>query len=185
MAWSRACLLLGTMLYLNVSLAFAAAPGGDFALTDQDGARFTLQQLRGKVVVLFFGYTSCPDICPTELSNLAAVLDALEGRASQVRGVFVSLDPARDTPAVLRDYVRYFSPDLIGLTGTPREIARVARQYNVRYARHETANGRYSLDHTASLYVIDRNGRLNAVVPYGLPPEHVLNLVRSLLDNEG
>ena len=178
-------LLLGASLCFSAFAGLAAAPGGDFSLTDQNGGRFDLQQLRGKVVVLLFGYTYCPDICPTELSNLAAVFDALQAQASQVRGVFVSLDPERDTPKVLKDYVGYFSPDLIGLTGSPQAIARVARQYKVKYSKHATANGGYSLDHSANLYVIDKTGKLDTVVPYGLPPEHLLRVVRSLLENKG
>ncbi len=155
--------------------------GGDFALTDQFGKPFELAQLRGKLVLLFFGYTYCPDICPTELSNLAAVLDELGDSAARVQGVFVSLDPQRDTPQVLRDYTHYFNPDLLGLTGTPGEVAQVARQYRVQYQRHEKSDGRYSLDHSADLYVIDPEGKLTTVVPYGLPPEHVLEVVRRLL----
>lgn len=182
-------LLLLAALWFSACHANAAAdtgdPGGDFTLTDQYGRNFRLQQLQGKVVLLFFGYTYCPDICPTELSNLVAVLDALENRASDVRGVFVSLDPERDTVDVLRSYTRYFSDELIGLTGSQEQIAAVARQYRVKYSRHQTADGRYSLDHTANLYVIDQTGRLAALVPYGLPPEHVLELVRDLLDNGG
>ncbi len=159
--------------------------GGDFSLIDDDGRPFELNQLRGKLVLLFFGYTFCPDICPTELSNLAAVLDALGPKAERVQGLFVSLDPLRDTPSVLHDYTRYFNETLIGLTGTPDQVERVAQQYRVRYQRHELADGRYSLDHSANLYVIDGEGRLAAVVPYGLPPEHVLELVRDLLAKGG
>ncbi len=169
-------------LWLGVGQVQAGAPGGDFTLTDQTGTPFSLTQLRGKLVLLFFGYTYCPDICPTELSHVAAVLDALGEEAAGVQGLFVSLDPDRDTPAVLRNYTHYFNQGLIGLTGTQAEVDRVAGQYQVRYSRHALANGSYSLDHSANLYVIDRQGALAAVVPYGLPPEHLLNLVRDLLD---
>ena len=159
--------------------------GGDFSLTDHHGRPFELSQLRGQLVLLFFGYTFCPDICPTELSNLAAVLDGLGGQAQQVQGLFVSLDPQRDTPEVLRNYTRYFDPTLIGLTGSTDGVDRVARLYRVKYQRHKQADGGYSLDHSANLYVIDRQGRLAAVVPYGLPPEHVLQLVHDLLEQGG
>jgi len=180
--------LLLVLALLGAATANANAQpgvGGDFSLIDDDGRPFELTQLRGKLVLLFFGYTFCPDICPTELSNLAAVLDALGPKADRVQGLFVSLDPHRDTPSVLHDYTRYFSEALIGLTGTPAQVERVAQQYRVRYQRHEQADGRYSLDHSANLYVIDGEGRLAAVVPYGLPPEHVLELVRDLLAKGG
>jgi len=182
--WFATALLTLSML-MSATAANAQAPadiGGDFSLVDEHGQPFALTQLRGKLVLLFFGYTFCPDICPTELSNLVAVLDALGPEAQRVQGVFVSLDPQRDTPSVLNDYTRYFSQELIGLTGTPEQVAQVAEQYRVRYQRHEQPDGRYSLDHSANLYVIDGQGRLAAVVPYGLPPEHVLELVRRMLD---
>jgi protein SCO1/2 len=179
------------MLLLALLLAVASATnaqgeiGGDFTLTDHNGRPFELRQLRGKLVLLFFGYTYCPDICPSELSNVAAVLDALGPRADEVRGLFVSLDPQRDRPQVLREYVRYFNENLLGLTGSAESVARVARQYRVKYRRKERADGGYTLDHSANLYLIGRNGDLEAVVPYGLPPEHVLELVRGLLAEAG
>ncbi len=172
--------VVGTALLTSVQ-AKPEELGGDFALTDQFGKPFELARLRGKLVLLFFGYTYCPDVCPGELANLAAVLDGLGDRASQVQGLFVSLDPQRDTPAVLLDYTRYFNRDLLGLTGSPAEVAQVAQQYRVKYQRHEMPDGRYSLDHSADLYIIDPQGELAAIVPYGLPPEHVLELVRGML----
>jgi protein SCO1/2 len=155
--------------------------GGDFQLTDHNNQPFELNQLEGKLVLLFFGYTYCPDICPTELGNLAAVFDALGDQAEQVQGVFVSLDPARDTPEVLANYVSYFHPEMMGLTGNQTEIERVAKQYRVSYQRHERADGGYSLDHSANLYLINAKGELAAVVPYGLPPEHVFEMVQGML----
>lgn len=187
MLWARKSLLLlllcGLMLGTSGQL-HSEEIGGDFTLIDHLGQRFELSQQRGKLVLLFFGYTFCPDICPTELSNLAAVLDGLGDQSDQVQGLFISLDPQRDTPQVLRDYTHYFNPELIGLTGDGEEVERVARMYRVQYQRHERADGHYSLDHSANLYVIDRQGRLAAVVPYGLPPEHVLQLVRDMLSRE-
>ncbi len=160
------------------------AIGGDFSLTNQHGHPFQLQQLRGKVVLMLFGYTFCPDICPTELASLAAVLKQLEGAAEQVQGVFVTIDPARDTPEVLKDYVGYFGKDLIGLSGSLDEVERVAGQYRVKYRKQPRPGGAYSMDHSADLYVIDRSGQLFAVVPYGLPPEHVLGVVQRLLESD-
>lgn len=187
MSWIRHGLLVLLLCTLPTGV-WSGQPadeiGGDFSLTDHHGDAFELSQLRGKLVLLFFGYTFCPDICPTELSNLAAVLDGLGDQTDRVQGLFVSLDPERDTPAVLREYTSYFNPSLIGLTGEGEEVDRIAQLYRVRYQRHERPDGRYSLDHTADLYVIDQQGQLAAVVPYGLPPEHVLRLVRDMLSQE-
>lgn len=163
------------------TLANNATGGGDFTLTNQHGEPFHLQQLRGKVVLLSFGYTYCPDICPTELAALSRVLDALDDKATQVQGVFISLDPQRDTPGVLKNYLAYFHPDLLGLTGSEEAIRQVAGRYRVRYRKHQQPAGGYSLDHSANLHIIDRRGRLSTVVPYGLPPEHVLRVVRAML----
>lgn len=180
---------LPVIVFCLLSVAVAAASteelGGEFSLTDHNNTTFELQQLQGKLVLLFFGYTYCPDICPTELANLAAVFDGLKGQADRVQGVFISLDPKRDTPEVLHDYVGYFSKGVLGLTGSEDEVAQVASQYRVKYQRHEKRGGGYSIDHSADLYVINRNGQLAAVVPYGMPPEHLLNLLRGLLAEGG
>ena len=163
----------------------AAAPGGDFALTDHDGNPFRLEQLRGKVVLLLFGYTSCPDVCPTGLAAMAQVLDGLGPARERVRGLFVTLDPARDTLARLRRYVRYFDPAITGLSGSEQEIDVVARRYRVRYRRMESLGENYPVDHSANLYLIDADGRLAAIVPHGMPAAHTLGLVRRLLAGEG
>ncbi|MCP3868403.1 MAG: SCO family protein [Gammaproteobacteria bacterium] len=152
---------------------------GNFALTDQDGQRFQLDQLKGKVVLLFFGYTFCPDICPTELTNLSRVLDTLDGES--VQGVFVTVDPDRDTPEVLKDYTDYFNRRLIGLTGSPAQIDRVTQKYRVKFRKLPVPGGSYSMNHPSNLYLIDRTGKLSTIVPYGLPPEHVVDVVRHLL----
>jgi len=178
------CLFLLLMLTLGwPTTALSGGLGGDFDLTDQDGRPFHLQQLRGKVVMMFFGYTSCPDICPTELANMARVLGRLQNRNDQVQGLFVTLDPERDKADVLKNYTRFFNSELLGLTGTASQIRQVAKQYRVQYRRQAAANDFYSLDHSSNLYVIDRNGKLVTMVPYGLPVEHVLALVDRVLDN--
>ncbi|MES9830869.1 MAG: SCO family protein [Candidatus Thiodiazotropha sp. DIVDIV] len=178
-------LLLFCILTVTMATANTEEIGGDFSLTDHHNKSFELEQLKGKLVLLFFGYTYCPDICPTELANLAMVFDELKSQADQVQGLFISLDPERDTPEVLHDYVGYFSEGLLGLTGSEAEVRQVARQYRVKYQRHEKKGGGYSIDHSANLYVINREGILSAVVPYGMPPEHVLELVQGLLAEEG
>jgi cytochrome oxidase Cu insertion factor (SCO1/SenC/PrrC family) len=176
--------LLSTLLLATLVGARAEPIGGDFTLIDHNGEAFHLSQLRGKVVLLFFGYTYCPDVCPTELAGIAAVVNALEAAADDVQGLFVSIDPERDRPQVLKEYVHYFSRRLIGLTGAPEQIESVAGQYRVKFKKVPRADGHYTMDHSAQLYLIDRQGRLSAVVPYGLPPEHVLDLVQNLLHSE-
>jgi protein SCO1/2 len=156
--------------------------GGDFSLTDHHGRPFSLKDLRGKVVLLSFGYTYCPDVCPLTLSLCAQVIEALGERGRDVIPVFISLDPRRDTPEVLASYVRYFHPAMVGLTGTPEQLSEVAARYKARFAFQGDPQGAdYTLDHTASLYLLDRSGTLAAILPYGLPSEHILNQVEALL----
>ncbi len=153
--------------------------GGDFTLTNQDGEKFELKQLRGKLVLVFFGYTFCPDICPTELTSVAYVLRALKDDAKKVQGLFISIDPERDTPEKLKQYVPYFSPELIGLTGTVEDVNKVADAYHVqrRIHPHEDSNKNYLVDHSASLYVISPQGKVIHMVPFGLPVEHIQAIV--------
>ena len=153
----------------------------DFNLTDHNNENFALRQLRGKLVLVFFGYTACPDVCPSELTSLAAVLRALGPQQDRVQALFISIDPQRDTPSQLKNYVLYFAPGLIGLTGSAAQIDQVADLFNAGYRRIEREDGRYFMDHSASLYVVDEKGRLVVAVPYGLPPEHTLQVVRGLL----
>lgn len=144
--------------------------GGDFTLASQAG-RFDLAAVRGRPVVLAFGYTACPDVCPTTLTTVAAALRALAPAvAAEVVPVFVSIDPGRDTVEQLARYVAFFHPALIGAVGTPTEIAAVAARYDVTYARVGAGPG-YSLDHSAELHVLDRAGRPAARLPHDVAPE--------------
>jgi cytochrome oxidase Cu insertion factor (SCO1/SenC/PrrC family) len=173
--------LLGLLLLLNVK---AEPVGGDFSLIDHHGSIFELKQLRGKAVLLFFGYTYCPDICPTELAGIATLLNSLEGSKEKVQALFVSVDPERDTPEKLKEYVSFFSPELIGLTGTLEQIDSVKEQYHVQanIYRADKNSERYSVDHTANLYVIDQQGKLASIVPYGFPINHVQSILSALID---
>ena len=154
-------------------------PGGDFALASADG-RFALADHRGQVVVLAFGYTSCPDVCPTSLATLAAALQATPPAvADQVVPVFVSVDPDRDTVERLAGYVRYFHPRLRGVTGTAAEVAEVAGRYDVHYARVEEADGRYSVDHSAEFHVVDRAGRPAARLAHDVDPAVLAAAIRA------
>jgi protein SCO1/2 len=140
--------------------------GGPFELTDEDGRRFASSALAGKPFALFFGFTQCPDVCPTSMLEMANVMNDLGETARDFRVYFVSVDPERDTPDLLKAYTDSFDPRIIGLTGTPEEIAAVARAYRAHYRKVPTEAG-YTMDHTASIYLMSRAGRLTSVVSYG------------------
>lgn len=134
--------------------------GGAFTLTDSAGKRVTEQSFRGKYMLLFFGYTSCPDICPAGLQLMAGALEKLGPKAERITPVFISVDPERDTPEKLAGYVKNFDPRLVGLTGTPEEIAAVTKAYKVYYAKTPSKEhpDDYTMDHTSIIYVMDPNG---------------------------
>jgi protein SCO1/2 len=148
-----------------------ASYGRELSLTDPDGQRRTLGQLQGKLAVVFFGYTQCPDVCPTTLTNLAEAQRLMGPDGDKLVGVFVSVDPERDKPALLKDYVGSFSPQWLGLTGTPDEVAAAAKEFKVFYrkvpGKTETS---YTVDHTAASYVYDTRGRLRLYVRHATPP---------------
>lgn len=159
--------------------------GGDFELIDHYGQPFALQEARGRVVVLTFGYTFCPDVCPMALSNIAAALEQIGSPADDVLVLFVTLDPDRDTPEHLRRYVRFFHPQIVGLTGTEEALQAVADQYRVKYSFvGKGTRTDYSLDHTANIYILDQGGTLARMIPHGLPTEIMVRTLRSILDNE-
>lgn len=141
----------------------SAAIGGPFHLVDQNDKPFTDADLKGKWHLVFFGYTHCPDTCPTTLNELSLALDKLgkEGRAD-VGVVFISVDPERDTPPVLKSYVESFDAPIIALTGTADAVAQAAKAYRVYYAKHPRADGSYDMDHSAVIYVMDPQGRFTA-----------------------
>lgn len=145
-----------------------ALVGGAFTLTDQNGRRVTEKDFLGRYMLVFFGYTYCPDVCPTELQVMMAALDALGPEASLVQPVFVSIDPARDTPEVLKSYVENFGPRLIGLTGTPDEIAAVAKAYRVYFAKagNTPSATDYLMDHSSIIYLMGRDGQFVKHMPY-------------------
>lgn len=148
-------------------------PAYDFTLTDNKGQPFRLSSQRGKVVLLFFGFVNCPDVCPTTLLELKKVYQALTpAERRRVQVILISVDPERDTPAVLDKYVTFFNPSFIGLTGTPQQIAEVAKPYGVFYQKSEIRSAKeYNVDHTASTYLIDPQGRLRLIYGNGKPAE--------------
>jgi protein SCO1/2 len=144
----------------------AVVIGGPFALTASDGRRVTDQDFRGRWILIYFGFTFCPDACPTELAVMAAALDTLGDDAADVQPMLITLDPERDTVEVLRDYVAAFHPRLIGLTGTLAEIQAVASAYRVFFQKTEPdANGDYLVDHSSVVYLMDPDG--NYVTVFG------------------
>jgi protein SCO1/2 len=156
---------------------------GRFLLTDVNGKAVTDQQFSGKFRLMTFGYTYCPDICPTVLNTLAETLDKLGPDRGKVATMFISVDPERDTPSHLRDYLTSF-PGITGLTGTPEQVAAAAYNFKARYQKQPAANGdpaAYSVDHTASIYIMDRAGNFLARLPHGATSETVAARVRSYL----
>jgi len=145
-----------------------ALVGGPFSLVDQDGRRVTEKDFLGRYMLVFFGYTYCPDVCPTELQVMSAALDQMGPEADRIQPVFVSVDPARDTPEVLKAYVGNFGPRLIGLTGTPEEIAAVAKAYRVYYAKagNGSSGTDYLMDHSSIIYLMGPDGRFITHMAY-------------------
>jgi len=146
--------------------AGAAAIGGPFSLVDQNGRTVTDKDLRGHPFLVFFGFTHCPDVCPTSLFEISEVLGKLGPDAHKVSALFVTIDPERDTAAEMKDYLSSFNPHLVGLTGDPAAIAAVAKEYRVYVKKVPLDNGDYTMDHTALVYLMDKEGRF--VTPFNL-----------------
>jgi len=155
--------------------------GGKFTLIDDEGKPFTDAGLKGKWHLVFFGYTHCPDICPTALNDLSLALSQLGAKEKDVDIVFISVDPERDTPGVLKSYVESFGGPIVGLTGTPDEIAAAAKHYHVLYAKHPTADGGYDMDHSAVIYIMDPQGRFTATFGPNDTPDTMIARLRKLL----
>ena len=137
-----------------------ALVGGPFSLTDSSGKRVTDKDFRGRDMLVFFGFTSCPDICPASLQLMSTVLDKLGPKADRITPIFITIDPERDTAPKLDEYVKHFSPRIVGLTGTPEEIAAAAKAYRVYYNKvpNKVVPGDYTMDHTGIIYLMDANG---------------------------
>lgn len=159
--------LIYRQLTPNDDAAQAPLPiGGPFTLTDTSGVARRDTDFRGKFMLIYFGYTYCPDVCPTTLTNVAAALDKLGPKADGIQPLFITVDPHRDTPAVVKQYAAAFSPRLVGLTGSPQQIEAAAKEYRVYYAKHQTGPGPddYSMDHSSVLYFMAPDGRFIAPV---------------------
>ena len=184
------------LFLLALGLAGCGAPAPEFkgsditgagfgkrlALTDHNGRPVTLETFRGKLVVLFFGYTHCPDVCPTTLSDMAQALKLVPPAvAGKVQVLFVSVDPERDTPETLKAYVPYFHPAFLGLYGTPEEVAKAATEFKVAFRKHvEPGATGYLVDHSAGSYVLDEKGRLRLYLPFAHPPADIAHDLSTL-----
>lgn len=157
--------------------------GGDFVLTDHNGQRFELSSLRGKAVLIFFGYTSCPDVCPTTLSKLSAVYKDLGKDAPRVKTLYITVDPDRDTPAVLKADLGYFDIDALGLTGTKPEIDKVVGLYGASYEIIPTPQSveKYTVAHSTTLYALDTAGRARITFPYEAKVDEIVKGLKAIL----
>lgn len=160
--------------------------GGPFALTDQAGKLRSDGDFRGRLMLVYFGFTYCPDVCPTDLQAISLALDKLGGDADSVQPIFITLDPERDTASHLADYVSLFHPQLIGLTGSAEAIAKVADAYKVYYAKVPLKDaGDYTVDHTAYIYLMDRDGSYLGFFPPGTSADRMVEIIRPRLSAPG
>lgn len=152
----------------------------DFSLTDCHGQHRSLTDFRGQVVMLYFGFVQCPDVCPTALTRAAAVMEQLGPQAAQLQVIFITVDPERDTPELLRDYMAAFHPAFLALTGSAGDIRRTADEFRVHYQKVSTGSS-YTMDHTALTYLFDRRGRIRVVLRHEQSAEEHAADVRTLL----
>jgi protein SCO1/2 len=156
--------------------------GNKLSLPDQNGQLRTLADFKGKVTVVFFGYTQCPDVCPTTMAELAQVKKALGKDGDRLQGVFITVDPERDTPELLKAYMTGFDPSFIALRGTPEQTAATAKDFKVFYAKVPgKSEGSYTMDHTAGSYIFDASGKLRLFTRYGTGAEALTADLKTLL----
>jgi protein SCO1/2 len=174
--WLAFCLTATPMAALATT-----TPGGDFTLHTPQGKAVSLASLQGRVVLLYFGFTYCPEMCPTELLQFQRLLSLLPAdQRALVQPIFVSVDPKRDTPDVLVPYIGHFGKEILALTGSEPELRKVADQYGAQF-RYVPTGSSYTVDHTVNTYLIDRTGKLVQIIPYGTPTKEILKLVSRLL----
>jgi cytochrome oxidase Cu insertion factor (SCO1/SenC/PrrC family) len=158
--------------------------GGPFDLIDQDGRRRTDAEFRGNLLILYFGYTYCPDVCPTDLVAISSAIRLLGPAGNKVQPIFITVDPQRDTVEHLRGYVSTFHPRLIGLTGSEHDIRTLALAYKVYYAKIAAEPGEpYAIYHTGFIYLVDRDGKYLGFFPPGTPPDRMVEIIRQHLPN--
>lgn len=162
-----------------------ALVGGPFSLTDHTGRRVTEKDFLGKYMLVFFGFTYCPDVCPTELQVMSAAIDELGAEGNTIQPVFVSIDPERDTPDVVKLYVENFHPRLVGLTGSPEDIAAIARAYRVYYKKAPgvEADGSYEMDHSTTMYLMGPDGSFRKHFNYTTDAKGLAQALREAISN--
>ena len=169
----------------QVATSGKALIGGPFTLVDQSGKTVTDKDFRGRYMLVFFGFTHCPDVCPAELQVMADALGQLGPKAAEILPVFITLDPERDTPEAVGAYVKNFGPNFVGLTGSPEAIAAAAKAYRVSFSKFEYKdnNGQsdYSIDHSTLLYLMDKNGEYITHFSYGTPATNMAETLRRYL----
>ncbi|MHA1132754.1 MAG: SCO family protein [Alphaproteobacteria bacterium] len=182
--------LLGAVMLLNtdaqrtrVVTSGKALIGGPFELAGEDGKTVTDKDFRGRYMLVFFGFTHCPDICPAELQVMSAALEDLGADADKVVPIFITLDPERDTPEAVTAYVQNFGTNFVGLTGSPEAIEKAAKAYRVTYQKFqdESMGDDYSIDHSALVYLMGPDGAFVTHIPYGTPPKKMAETLRRYL----
>jgi cytochrome oxidase Cu insertion factor (SCO1/SenC/PrrC family) len=169
-------------LWLGGAQNAAAAVGGPFSLIDQNGAPKSDKDFRGKVMLIYFGYTYCPDACPTTLAALSQMLDLIGNKASELQPIFISVDPARDTPSQLKSYAANFHPGILYLTGAPDELKKAESEYHIYVAKvPQAGSDDYLIDHSSIIYLMGTDGRYLGEMPAGLPPKVMASTVQPYL----
>lgn len=165
------------------SLIDPPVPAADFELSDQFGAQYRLSDREGKVVLIFFGYTNCPDVCPVTLSEFKKIKEKIGNRSEEVDFVFITVDPERDSPEYLHNYLERFDPVFIGLSGERSQLEKVWKDYGVYQERQETESAiGYLVDHSARIYAVDKNGNWRLTYPFGMETSKIIKDVNHLLD---
>lgn len=160
----------------------ATIPASDFTLTNADGQEVQLSDFQDKIVLLYFGYTFCPDVCPSSLSDLKLVQNKLDESGEKIQVIMVTVDPERDTPEKIAEYVNHFHPTFIGLSGTKEEVDAAGKGYGVYYEKHEgTEATGYLVDHTARIFVIEPDGTYRLSFGFGTPVDDIVSDLRLLL----
>jgi protein SCO1 len=163
----------------------AALIGGPFELVMQDGSTVTDETFKDELMLIYFGFTFCPDVCPTELQIMSTALDLVGEDAAQVRPILITIDPERDTVEAMAQYVAHFHPRMTGLTGTPEQIAAAAKAYRIYYERVEdpSSNAAYTMDHSSIVYLMDKDGQFITHFGPGTKPEKMADTIRAALGN--
>ncbi|HEY5208878.1 MAG TPA: SCO family protein [Stellaceae bacterium] len=180
-----AAVATGAVLWLERPATGALELGGPFALTDaNDGKPVTEQSFRGKLMLIYFGYTFCPDACPTTLNNISDAMAKLGPAANRIAPLFISVDPARDTQKIMASYVKAFDPRIQGLVGDAAAIAQIAKEFAVYYKIHQEPGGDYLIDHSSLIYLMDEQGRFLKVIPATTPGDRLAAQLKQILNQE-